>query len=109
MRFEVHPIYGWGWRREDSAIELPSDFEIEATDVNRENGSIQRLNGRILQANHPFDGAWISAMRRTGDVNEIQCGLLIRQTEPPWKDDGTLYSDAETIAGYGVVRTCEEG
>jgi len=80
---QFKPIYGWGWRQGDSAIDVPEPFELAVT-----SSEPSALSG-VVREPHAFSGsaAVLSFRNQSGDA--LHWGVVLT--------GGHL---ADTVTGY---------
>ena len=80
---QFKPIYGWGWRQGDSAIEVPESFELVVA------GSEPGVLSGVVREPHAFSGstAVLSFRNQSGDT--LHWGVVLT--------GGSL---ADTVTGY---------
>lgn len=100
---EATPEYGWGWRKGKTSVEVPANFHIQIDEIELDGQTLRRAYGKVSQPSHPLDGFWIAVLRRAMIGTELHCDLLIKKSEPPWREDHRLYTDDDTMTGHARI------
>lgn len=102
MKLRVKPIYGFGWFRagEQRAIEVPTEFELDAEVV--EPGAPPKLVlGQVTQSDHVLAGFWVAlALRTRGDHPTFNVVVYSERPVQPFAGTHVLsgYAMAEDIS-----------
>ena len=57
MKFDVQPVYGWGWFSEGQAINVPAPFRMKV--VVNETGEFKTAIGRFDDPESLLSGMWV--------------------------------------------------
>lgn len=103
MRFEVQPIYGWGWSYGRSQFEVPGPFSLDAA-VNERHEGFKTATGRVDSADHPLALMWIVLSPfPTGNNPWDLAHVCAFPDKPTIPDDVMILVESAPITGFARV------
>ena len=102
MKFDVQPIYGWGWSNGPHRFEVPGPFSMDA--LVRDKPGFKTATGRLHNPDHPLASMWvILSPFPTGnnpwDMAHV-CGF---PEEPAIPDDIKTLVESAPLTGFARV------
>lgn len=79
----LKPIYGFGWRQDNTTIDVPSPFDIRVHDseLTTDKSCYSKLVGQVTSASHIYEGKWVLLSIRTLEAPQ-NYNVRVYQTSP---------------------------